>query len=276
MNKIDLHIHTNLSDGLLSPEDVVKSAVREGCKMISITDHELLNDYSDLESKYGIKIVSGIEFNTSITNLHLLGYGMSDLQGITDEMTRLRLHNEKVCYEVIQRLKEDGFDISVDKILNYLESIKLSSEILDKRKIVKYLMFKGYSDSIIGTYNTLIGANQKYYVPNKKISPQDIIELVKQCNGITILAHPTTLNLCYDDLVEEIQRLQKSGLSGIEIINGKIKNEIFYKYQKIARELGMLETVGSDFHQPDIDRIGIEVDDNIYENIERKLRLIKK
>ncbi len=276
MNKIDLHIHTNLSDGLLSPEDVVKSAVREGCKMISITDHELLNDYSDLESKYEIKIVSGIEFNTSITNLHLLGYGMSDLQGITDEMTRLRLHNEKVCYEVIQRLKEDGFDISVDKILNYLESIKLSSEILDKRKIVKYLMFKGYSDSIIGTYNTLIGANQKYYVPNKKISPQDIIELVKQCNGITILAHPTTLNLCYDDLVEEIQRLQKSGLSGIEIINGKIKNEIFYKYQKIARELGMLETVGSDFHQPDIDRIGIEVDDNIYENIERKLRLIKK
>lgn len=276
MNKIDLHIHTNLSDGLLSPEDVVKSAVREGCKMISITDHELLNDYSDLESKYEIKIVSGIEFNTSITNLHLLGYGMSDLQGITDEMTRLRLHNEKVCYEVIQRLKEDGFDISVDKILNYLESIKLSSEILDKRKIVKYLMFKGYSDSIIGTYNTLIGANQKYYVPNKKISPQDIIELVKQCNGITILAHPTTLNLCYDDLVEEIQRLQKSGLSGIEIINGKIKNEIFYKYQKIARELGMLEIVGSDFHQPDIDRIGIEVDDNIYENIERKLRLIKK
>lgn len=276
MNKIDLHIHTNLSDGLLSPEDVVKSAVREGCKMISITDHELLNDYSDLESKYGIKIVSGIEFNTSITNLHLLGYGMSDLQGITDEMTRLRLHNEKVCYEVIQRLKEDGFDISVDKILNYLESIKLSSEILDKRKIVKYLMFKGYSDSIIGTYNTLIGANQKYYVPNKKISPQDIIELVKQCNGITILAHPTTLNLCYDDLVEEIQRLQKSGLSGIEIINGKIKNEIFYKYQKIARELGMLATVGSDFHQPDIDRVGIEVDDNIYENIERKLRLIKK
>ncbi|HPE15062.1 MAG TPA: PHP domain-containing protein [Bacilli bacterium] len=276
MNKIDLHIHTNLSDGLLSPEDVVKSAVREGCKMISITDHELLNDYSDLESKYEIKIVSGIEFNTSITNLHLLGYGMSDLQGITDEMTRLRLHNEKVCYEVIQRLKEDGFDISVDEILNYLESIKLSSEILDKRKIVKYLMFKGYSDSIIGTYNTLIGANQKYYVPNKKISPQDIIELVKQCNGITILAHPTTLNLCYDDLVEEIQRLQKSGLSGIEIINGKIKNEIFYKYQKIARELGMLETVGSDFHQPDIDRIGIEVDDNIYENIERKLRLIKK
>lgn len=276
MNKIDLHIHTNLSDGLLSPEDVVKSAVREGCKMISITDHELLNDYSDLESKYEIKIVSGIEFNTSITNLHLLGYGMSDLQGITDEMTRLRLHNEKVCYEVIQRLKEDGFDISVDKILNYLESIKLSSEILDKRKIVKYLMFKGYSDSIIGTYNTLIGANQKYYVPNKKISLQDIIELVKQCNGITILAHPTTLNLCYDDLVEEIQRLQKSGLSGIEIINGKIKNEIFYKYQKIARELGMLETVGSDFHQPDIDRIGIEVDDNIYENIERKLRLIKK
>ena len=73
MSKVDLHLHTNLSDGLISPEDVVIKAKNNDCRIISITDHELLNEYDALAKKYNIDIISGIEFNTSISNLHLLG-----------------------------------------------------------------------------------------------------------------------------------------------------------------------------------------------------------
>ena len=72
MNKVDLHLHTSLSDGLMNPEDVVILAKQNECKVIAITDHELLSNFEQLEKKYDINIIPGIEFNTSVSNLHLL------------------------------------------------------------------------------------------------------------------------------------------------------------------------------------------------------------
>ena len=74
----------------------------------------------------------------------------------------------------------------------YLYKIKLDCNILDKRKLVKYLMHMGYSSSIVDTYNKLIGKGQKYYISNIKLNPKEIIELVGLCGGRTVLAHPNT------------------------------------------------------------------------------------
>ena len=109
MSKVDLHLHTNLSDGLISPEDVVIKAKNNDCKIISITDHELLNEYDALAKKYNIDIISGIEFNTSISNLHLLGYAVKNFKLVDEEMRNLRIKNERVCLEVVELLKKDGF-----------------------------------------------------------------------------------------------------------------------------------------------------------------------
>lgn len=271
MQKVDLHIHTNISDGLLSPEKVVLNAKNNGCNVIAITDHEIINDYCYLEKKYNIKIVSGIEFNTSESNLHILGYAIEDIVTMSDTMKALMIQNEIVCFEVIRKMQQDGFDISKEKIEEYLKQVGITFDIMTKRKIVKYLMYKGYSNSIIETYNRLIGKGQKYYVPNKKMSPQEIIKLIKMCGGVSVLAHPTTLALGFDDLYKIIERLKCYGLSGIEVINKKFKNEIFEKYQKIAMDLDLLETVGSDFHDPEIDNIGISVDEKIYTGIVKKI-----
>ena len=180
MSKVDLHLHTNLSDGLISPEDVVIKAKNNDCKIISITDHELLNEYDALAKKYNIDIISGIEFNTSISNLHLLGYAVKNFKLVDEVMQNLRIKNERVCLEVIELLKKDGFVISETLIKKYLQEINLDYSILDKRKLVKYLMYMGYTNSIVETYETLIGKKQKYYVPNVKLSPEEIINLIDQ------------------------------------------------------------------------------------------------
>ena len=271
MKKVDLHIHTNISDGLLSPEKVVINAKNRGCNVIAMTDHEIINDYCYLEKKYNIKIVSGIELNTSEPNLHILGYAIEDIKTISDIMNSLMIQNESVCFEVINKMQQDGFDISKEKIEEYLKQVGINYDIMNKRKIVKYLMYKRYSNSIIETYNSLIGKGQKYYVPNKKMSSQDIINLIKMCGGVPVLAHPTTLSLDFDDLYIVIERLKSYGLSGVEIINKKNKNGMIKDYRKIARDLDLLETVGSDFHDPEIDNIGIGVDEKIYTGIVKKL-----
>lgn len=276
MSKVDLHLHTNLSDGLISPEEVVVKAKNNDCRIISITDHELLNEYSALASKYDIDIISGIEFNTSISNLHLLGYAVENFELVDEVMQDLRVKNERVCLEVIELLRKDGFIISVELIKKYLKEINLDYDMLDKRKLVKYLMYMGYSNSIVETYNSLIGKKQKYYVPNEKLSPEEIINLINKSGGYAVLAHPNTVTSDKAILVEILKRLKDEGLFGIEVVNDKMKLCDTEYYQSLAMRYGLLETYGSDFHNPNTDNIGIEINQVNCEKIRESMVLRRK
>lgn len=277
MNRVDLHLHTSLSDGLMTPEDVVALAKQNECKIVAITDHELSSNFEQLEKKYDINIIPGIEFNTSVSNLHLLGYGITDFEKLDKKMTELRKLNEVICIEVIEKLRNDGFDVSVEKLKEYLYKTKLDCNILDKRKLVKYLMHMGYSSSIVDTYNKLIGKGQKYYISNIKLHPKEIIELVGLCGGRTVLAHPNTITNNNEELQRYISELKDYGLFGIEVINSKMKLNQTEYYQYIAKRFNLLETFGSDFHNPTSDCIGLEIDseklEKIYDSLVLKKRL---
>ena len=276
MSKIDLHLHTNLSDGLLSPENVIILAKENGCQTIAITDHELCENYELLSQKYDINIISGIEFNTSISNLHLLGYGIIDFDKMNAEMLSLRKLNEVICIEVIERLRKDGIEVSIKQLKDYLDSINLDSQILDKRKLVKYLIHMGYSSTIVETYQKLIGKGQKYYVPNIKLSPKEIIELVKSCGGKTVLAHPNTITKDNKMLLSIVDELKSLGLFGMEVKNDKMKLTQTEFYQIIAYRNELLETFGSDFHNPNTDYVGVEIEQEKYKKIHEKLVLKRK
>ncbi len=77
MKKVDFHIHTNLSDGVYTPEEVVKLSIKNDCHEIAITDHDNITDFSKLAKENDITIIPGIEFNTSVTGMHLLGYNIN-------------------------------------------------------------------------------------------------------------------------------------------------------------------------------------------------------
>lgn len=267
MKKIDLHTHTNISDGFLTPEEVVKIAKLNKCYKISITDHEIIKDYKNLSDKYKITIVPGIEFNTSVSNLHILGYGIEKIEEMNNEMYNLRKYNELVSLEVIKKLENDNFDISVNQVKEYMMSLNIDSKMMDKRKIVKYLIYKKYANSVLDAYNSLIGKGAKYYVPNKKKTVEEIIELIRKYGGVSVLAHPNTLRLSNSNLIKQIKYLKSCGLNGIEIINGRMINTNIYS--SIAQSLNLLETVGSDFHDPKTDNIGIEVNEKVYSNVKK-------
>lgn len=276
MEKIDLHIHSSLSDGSLSPESVVNYAIEKGCQKISITDHDLVTDFSDLSQKYDIPIIAGIEINSSYRNMHFLGYGMENIKLINSVMLDLRMKNEKICFEVVRMMYDDGFDISVDKIREFIKSNGCNCSILDKRKIVKYLIYKKYVSNVVDAYHKLIGFNKKYYVPNHKLTPTETIKLIHQSNGIVFLAHPSTLTLDCRDLYNIVLELKDNGLDGIEIANSKITPEQSLEYAKIADRVGLLKSVGSDFHNPENDYIGVLTENDIYKKIDEKISLIRK
>lgn len=269
MKKVDLHLHTNLSDGIKTPEEVIKEAKKEGCNLISITDHEVITDYKELSKKYKIDIVTGIEFNTKETNLHLIGYRIKDLLKLKKIVEQLRKENEVKCIETIEKLNKIGCDITTKKVIDYLEEIGLDTQIIDKRKLVKYLIYKNYASNVMDAYDKLIGQKAKCYVPNKKIDPVEIIEIIKECGGIPVLAHPKTLKMTKEEQIKKITELKNNGLEGLETANLKFQEERDNELENIANKLNLIKTFGSDFHENE--KIGIEIQDENYEILVRKL-----
>lgn len=270
---VDFHLHSNCSDGLLSPEELVKESLKNNCSIIALTDHDIVNDYSYMEENYNLPIISGIEFNTSINKLHLLGYGIKKIDELNKKLYDLRKYNENVCIEVILKLQAAGYDISVEKVIDFLKNSNLEYKILDKRKLVKYLIYKGYVNNTHAAYQNLIGQQQRFYVPNKKMSPEEAINCIIECGGVAVLAHPNTINLDAADLEKEIKLLKDNGLTGVEVFNGKAKLN-YGLILDLANKYDLIETFGSDFHNPEIDKIGIFIEND--EQVEKFCQKIKK
>lgn len=274
MEKIDLHIHSNLSDGDLNIDDIIKLSKENNCKKIAITDHERAVNYNSFNNEE-IEIINGIEFNSTIDRMHFLGYGFSDFDLLNHILNNLNRDNEIVCFKLIEELNKAGFEITYTKVRNYIESLGINSDILDKRKIVKYLIHKGYYKDVLSVYNNLIGKGQTYYIPNCKLTPKEIIDLINASGGVSVLAHPATLKLNELDLLNTIKELVEIGLDGIEIINRKLDIDKYNLYKDIAIKNNMLYTVGSDFHSLKQGNIGIETEDDIFDNLKNKIECKK-
>lgn len=270
---IDLHIHTNLSDGAYAISEIVSFSKQNNCNTIAITDHEFIQDYSSFEKKYHINIINGIEFNTSIKGLHILGYGICNINNIQTYMDWLHRENEEVAYLLIDKLKSKGIDISLEKLKLYLKLHNFKYKYLDKRHIVKYLINQGITKDVWDTYQRLIGRGTELYIPLKKITPTQVIDKICQCGGVSVLAHPFTLNYTDEQLYDLIYNLKNIGLDGIEVINGNTPVELQQKYEKIAEKFSLIKTVGSDFHDLNSCKIGIEYNDEIIDALNEKIKI---
>lgn len=280
MEKIDLHIHTNLSDGDYSLDEIINISKQNHCNKIAITDHEIINNYSAYCINNNFDIVNGVEFNTSEKGMHILGYGILNMAPIRKTLYDLHKENEEVTIALIEKLANRGFRISKDEIINFLNKQGFKYDFLDKRHVVKYLINSGYTKDVPSTYKNLIGKGTDLYLPLKKIKYTAILDLISGCGGVSVLAHPDTLGISQKEFLVKIKELIDRGLDGIEIFNGNLYNVNFNFYKYIAKELNILYTVGSDFHSLNNQKIGVECDDDVYysliEKINYKNKLLKK
>lgn len=293
MEKIDLHLHTTYSDGDLDIATLLKEVKRRNIKTIAISDHETilgLNGYEKACLKYGIKIIPAIEMNVSLSGAHILGYGMDDFYKIESEFDKIRKENENIVFDIINLLKKDGIKIDesdvIESTLEYHKNkkniVEVNSDIFKyikefivvKTDIARTMMELGITSSIDESYRKYLGPNGKYFIRTKKIDTKDAIELIRSCNGVSVLAHPMTVNTRKESLVNLCKELKSFGLSGMEVNGPRYSKKQTENYISIARKIGFIETVGSDFHRYD-QSMGIEASPKIVYNLEQKIKELK-
>ena len=240
----DLHVHTNYSDGTMTPEAVVDEAIRLGISTISITDHDTV-DGVVAACQYGqgknLNIIPGLELSSylSPSEVHILGYFI-DIHNVSLQKI-LKLSQEdrlKRIYAMVEKLR--GLNVNIDP----QEIFTLAGKGSPGRMHVAEVIWKhGYCDNILGPFSKYIGDKGPAYVPKKTLNPQQAIELIIDAGGVAVLAHP---GLTQRDHV--IEDLVKYGLQGIEVYYPSHAPQTVKKYLKIAKKYDLAVTGGSDFH----------------------------
>ncbi len=270
---IDLHTHTNYSDGDLNPLKLVLLAIERKIGVLAITDHDTLKGVQALSSclsviaNSDIKIIYGIELSAKVTKgrMHILGYGIDiNNELLNQKMNQLRDNSINSVLSIMEQLKRDyGIIFTYDDIKDLVNV----DHNLGRPDLAKLCVKCGYAKSIQDAFdNYLVDAYDKTRTVNKGLLYQECIKLILESGGIPVLAHPKSLELSENELLKLIKEMIKCGLKGIEVYHPSHTREETKQYLKIANKYGLLVSGGTDYHgitvKPQIE-LGTGINNNV-------------
>lgn len=249
VRRVDLHAHTTVSDGTLSPTQLVEAAKAKDLMAIAITDHDSLGALAEARvaaSRLGVEIVPGLELSVTheLGDIHVLGYFVDEHNArLVGRLAHLRAARERRAEGIVEKLRELGVDITLAGV----EREAGTGTAIGRPHVARALMTKGVVSSVQEAFDRYLADGKPAAVPKAKLSAQEAIFLIHGAGGVAVLAHPGLIEK--DDERERVLReLAKLGLDGIEVAHPKNSPEVRAKLKDRADELGLVETGGSDFH----------------------------
>lgn len=242
--RLDLHLHSTASDGSDLPVDVAAHAAREGVDVIALTDHDAIDGIPALRERAeaaGIRVITGVELsvNEQGIDVHVLAYGFdTEEPGMVAALARWRAGRHERARKILARLKGVGIRIPIEDI----EAIADGGAI-GRPHVAEALLQEGYVESLNEAFQRFLGHHAPAYVPKQTVSMEEAAAIVHEAGGVTVLAHPGTLNR--DHL---IAGWAGRGLDGIEVWHTKHEATAVKRYTAIASQHGLLMTGGSDYH----------------------------
>lgn len=288
--KIDLHIHTNKSDGEYSPKEIIDKAKKLGVSVISITDHDTIDAYSEELFSYakakGIKIIPGVEISTKIekAGIHVLGYNF-DLKNkeFALELEKIRNSRHIYLYEVSKKLESLGYKVNVKKLdrIKSVTKAHIASDIVENEENKEKLLAEfGYIPKRGEFIETIMNENCIAYVKKNTVTPKEAGKAIRKAGGKVVLAHPVAYefedNLAEEDILKIIEELKPDGIEANYLYvkrNGELVDET-QKWNLFAKKHKLFVTVGTDFHKKDdlhpeigFANIDFKLEDNVIDEI---------
>jgi len=246
LSKVDLHIHSNASDGRLSPAEVVRQAAKNGLNVIAITDHDTVDGIAPAliaaKDFPELKVIPGIELSTDVPQgeVHVLGYFIDyndrEFKAILEELRNSRI---KRAQGMVAKLKQFGIHVDWERVQ---EIAKEGS--IGRPHIAQVMLEKGYISSIKEAFDKYISHGGPAYVEREKMTPVEAVELIIKFNGLPVLAHPFTSNNTKTLTAE----LKIAGLVGIETYYKDYTTDNVNELIGLADKYGLITTGGTDYH----------------------------
>lgn len=242
-DKVDLHIHTNYSDGHFTPKQIVDLAKQRDLEIISITDHDNLAAIKEAQEsgkKVGIEIIPGLEISSDVRDkeIHILAYLFDiDNQELERYLKFFREERIKRAIRIVNKLNELGLPLSIDDVFSLSKNSAVG-----RPHIAQALVARGLVTSYFEAFYKYIGNGGPAYEKKVHLSPQSAFKIISDAGGLSFIAHPGNMS---EALIKE---LIDDGVDGIEVVHPSNSPQLVKYYKGIVNEYFLLESGGSDFH----------------------------
>lgn len=241
--KIDLHMHTNHSDGRYSPEELIKKVKDAGIDIISITDHDTVNgikEATEIGKLYGVEIIPGLEISSDIRDreVHILAYFIDpENKELEEYLQFFRAERIKRAARILEKLNTLGLELALEDVL-----AKAKNAAVGRPHIAQAMFEKKLVSNYFEAFSKYIGNGCPAYERKVHVSPRSAFKIISDAGGLSFIAHPGNLpDVIMIELIEE-------GLDGIEVVHPSHLPHQVRHYRGIVNEYFLLECGGSDFH----------------------------
>ncbi len=241
---VDLHLHTNHSDGSDSPARVVERAAGLGLAAMAITDHDTVSglaEAAEVAGRLGIELLPGVEISSKLgeNEVHILGLGVDPGPGpLIDALARQTEGRRSRAERMVARLNELGVPVERKNV-----EARTADGVVGRMHVAQEIMAVGYAETVQEAFDKYIKAGRPAYVPKDVIAIADAVELIHTAKGLAFVAHPGLGNLHL-----RLDRLLEYPFDGLEVYHSRHTQDHVRQFEDIVRSRGLLATGGSDCH----------------------------
>jgi len=244
--KIDLHSHSTVSDGLDSPAALVRRMAAAGLDAFALTDHDTLQGLPEARAeakKSGIELISGAEISAEWggqDDIHILALFVDETNERLNAALALRQEERRTRGErMAARLVEHGYKIDLDAIRQ-----DVGDGVWGRPHLARALIRAGYAATNDEAFSRFLGREHPWYVPYEKWKAVEVVRAIREAGGVSSIAHA----VWYKDTDALIRALAAEGLDAIEVFHPDHGPDEERRFLSLARQLGLAQTAGSDFH----------------------------
>ena len=244
VRRADLHTHTHYSDGKLAPSALVQKLRHHGLQAVAITDHDSIAGLAEAMAaglRCHVEVIPGVELSVTVDDVevHLLGYFFDpeDL-GLNDLLVQMKEQRVERAQQIVERLNALGLSLTFEAVRD-----KAGGGVIGRPHVAAALVAAGHVDTYAEAFARYLRDDGPAFVPKPHQPAEEALAVLHAAGGIGVLAHPGhwTRNAT-------LRALVYAGLDGIETVHPAHDAALVRYYRRAARDLGLVETGGSDFH----------------------------
>lgn len=244
LRRADLHVHTTCSDGRLTPTELVRRAQAVGLYCVALTDHDTIEGLAEAQQQaacWGMVVVPGIELSVQVEKeeVHLLGYFFDPTHpALNEALAAYQKARAQRIEAMLERLQEVGVQLTADQM-----QAVIGRSVPGRPHVAQALVAAGYAASYAEAFQRYLLPGGPGYVPKQVWTAAEAVAILHEAGGIAVLAHP---GAHLSDWV--FRALLAAGIDGLEVIHPSHNAYLVQHYRQVARDFGLLETGGSDYH----------------------------
>ncbi len=249
----DLHCHSIISDGTLTPEALAQRASANGVQLWSLTDHDEIGGQqraADAARANGMQYLTGTEISVTFIGhtVHIVGLGFDpDDQRLRDGLQRTRGGRGERAVEMSDELAKVGIPGAYEGALKFVGN----PELISRTHFARFLVESGVCRETNEVFRKYLTEGKPGYVPHRWASLKDAVSWIKDAGGMAVIAHPARYKLTPNEEFALFTEFKELGGHGVEVVTGSHTVAEYAIYADTAREFGLAASRGSDFHSPD-------------------------